>query len=226
MTEKSKPSNTQNAWIAIDRGLSIDETLAPYTLQLKGERSLYQAIADDDWVLILNAFGHITRVGRIMRVRSDLETTTIYFDRMLLAEPTVSIGLTSFTPPSSGSVGPIQWTDFVESLPKALHKTIADVPAIGNQAYIRELLQLAVMDDLLGPAGGPVNVSSIWVCGIAIWLANWPRVRPHRAVLRGWTGHWPMTRPKSPPSLRSPVGTSPVRSLELLPGGWSRVRFG
>src|SRR5690606_14786513 len=49
----------------------------------------------------------------------------------------------------------LQWTDFVEALPRALYKTIADVPTIEDQAYIRELLQLAVMDDLLGPAGGP-----------------------------------------------------------------------
>jgi hypothetical protein len=155
MTENNKPSKAPNAWIAIDHGLAADLTLAPYTLLLKGERSLYQAIADDDWVLILNTAGHITRVGRVLRVRSDLETTTIYFDRMLLVDPAVSIGLTSLTPPSTGSVGRIQWTDFLESLPKALDKTIAEVPTIEDQAYIRELLQLAVMDDLLGPAGGP-----------------------------------------------------------------------
>ena len=29
-----------NAWIAIDQGLAADLTLAPYTLRLKGERSL------------------------------------------------------------------------------------------------------------------------------------------------------------------------------------------
>ena len=144
-----------NAWIAIDHGFAADLTLAPYTLVLKGERSLYQAIADEDWVLILNTTGHVVRVGQVLRVRSDLETTTIYFDRVLLVEPAVSIGLTSLTPPSSGSVGRIQWTDFLESLSKALHKTIAEVPIIVDQAYIRELLQLAVMDDLFGPAGGP-----------------------------------------------------------------------
>jgi hypothetical protein len=155
MTENNKPSKAPNAWIAIDHGLSADLTLAPYTLPLKGERSLYQAIANDDWVLILNTAAHITRVGRVLRVWSDLETTTIYFDRMLSVDPAVSLGLTALTPPSSGSVGRIQWTDFLESLPKALHKTIAEVPTIENQAYIRELLQLAVMDDLLGPAGGP-----------------------------------------------------------------------
>ncbi len=151
----STESRSPISWIAIDHGLASDLTQAPYILRLTGERSLYQAIADDDWVLILNTAGHITRVGRVLRVRSDLEATTIYFDRMLLVDPAVSIGLTALTPPSSGNVGRIQWTDFLESLPKALHKTIVEVPTIKDQAYIRELLQLAVMDDLLGPAGGP-----------------------------------------------------------------------
>ena len=155
MTDSNKASKAPNAWIAIDHGLAADLTLAPYTLRLNGERSLYQSIADDDWLLILNTAGHITRVGRALRIRSDLETTTIYCDRMLLVDTPVSLGLTTLTPPSSGSVGRIQWMDFLESLPTALHKTIADVPTIEDQAYIRELLQLAAMDDLLGPAGGP-----------------------------------------------------------------------
>jgi hypothetical protein len=154
MSEQIQNKST-NAWIAIDHGLVADLTVAPYILQLKGERSLYQAIADDDWVLIVNASSHITRVGRVLRIRSDLETTTIYCDRMLPFDPTVSISATSLTPPSSGSVSRIQWTDFQESLRTALNKTIDEVPTIEDQAYIRELLQLAVMDDLLGPAAGP-----------------------------------------------------------------------
>jgi hypothetical protein len=155
MSQQIRNTKIPNAWIAVDHGVAAAPTLAPYTLRLEGEHSLYEAIAGEDWVLILDTADHITRVGRVLRLRSDLEITTIYFDRMLLVDPTVSIGLTSFTPPSSGSVGRIQWTDFLESLPKALHKTIVEVPIIKDQAYIRELLQLAVMDDLLGPAGGP-----------------------------------------------------------------------
>ena len=158
-------TKTSNAWIAIDHGLGNDHRLAPYILVLKGEHSLYQAIEEDDWVLIPNPSGGITRVGRVLRVRSDLTTTTLYFDRMASIAESVSIGLTGLTSPSSGSVGRVQWTDFVETLPKALNKTIAEVQTIGSDArspryqqelaYIRELLQLAVMDDLLGPAGGP-----------------------------------------------------------------------
>ena len=158
-------TKTPNAWIAIDHGIGTDQRLAPYILVLKGERSLYQSIEEDDWVLVLNPTGSITRVGRVLRVRSNLDTTTLYFDRVLSATEPVSIGVTSLTLPSSGSIGRVQWIDFVEALPKALHKTIAEVPTVGSDArstqhqqelaYIRELLQLAVMDDLLGPAGGP-----------------------------------------------------------------------
>src|SRR6218665_2292926 len=37
----------------------------------------------------------------------------------------------------------------------ALHQPVTGVPPVEDRAYIRELLQLAVVDDLLGPAGGP-----------------------------------------------------------------------
>ena len=57
--------------------------------------------------------------------------------------------------PATGSMTRLQWSDFVAALPKLTGGTLDDVPLIGDQAYIRELLQLAVMDDLLGPANGP-----------------------------------------------------------------------
>ena len=47
------------------------------------------------------------------------------------------------------------WTDIAGIRTKALQKTITEVPTVEDQTYIRELLQLAVTDDLLGPAGGP-----------------------------------------------------------------------
>lgn len=150
-----KSSKASNAWIAIDHDLFTDPRLAPYSLVLKGECSLYQGIAEDDWVLILNTSCVITRVGRVLRMRSNLETTTLYLDRMLSVEPGRPLGITKLTPPGSGSVGRVQWIDFVDAIQQALHCTIDEISPIEDQAYIRELLQLAVMDDLLGPAGGP-----------------------------------------------------------------------
>lgn len=62
MTPNTDEKNS-NAWIAIDHGLGIDHRLALYILVLKGERSLYQTIKEDDWVLVLSPTGSITRVG-------------------------------------------------------------------------------------------------------------------------------------------------------------------
>jgi ribosomal protein L24E len=148
-------ASASNAWIAVDHGLGTDRRLAPYTLVLKGDRSLYQAIAEDDWALVLNPAGEIVCAGRVLRLRSDLETTTIFFDRLSVAAAPVLVASVSLAPPSSGNVGRIQWDEFVAALSTALHQTVVGVPPIEDRAYIRELLQLAVGDDLLGPAGGP-----------------------------------------------------------------------
>ena len=148
-------TTTPTAWVAIDHDLGTDPRLAPYTLVLKGDRSLYQGIAEDDWVLVLNAAGDIVRAGRTLRVRTDLENTTLYFDRLSVTDDPVPAASVSLAPPSSGSVGRLRWEEFVLALTKALHQTIDGVSVIEDRAYIRELLQLAVVDDLLGPAGGP-----------------------------------------------------------------------
>lgn len=153
--------NTSEAWIAVDAGFATIGRFARFQLTLTGDRSLYQAVAADHWVLVVNGNGGITRVGRVLRIRSDLTTTTLYFDRLLQLREPISLGLTTLSPPASGSVGRIQWSDFLATLDSVLHTPIGQVPLIGANsdphelAYIRELLQLAVTDDLLGPAGGP-----------------------------------------------------------------------
>src|ERR1700733_15959994 len=104
-------SQTANAWIAIDHGLGTDHRLASYILVLMGDRSLYQAIEENDYVMVVNPTGGIIRVGRVLRVRSDLANTTLYFDRVLSVTEPVPIGITTLTSPSSGSIGRVQWTD-------------------------------------------------------------------------------------------------------------------
>jgi len=147
---------TLNAWIAVDHGLGTDHRLAPYILVLKGDRSLYQAIAEDNWVLVLNPAGQIVRAGRVLRIRSDLEITTLFFDRLAAAKTSVPITTVPLASPSPGNAGRIPWESFVRALAiSAAHETVDAVPAIEDQVYVRELLQLAVEDDLLGPAGGP-----------------------------------------------------------------------
>ncbi|HYD94747.1 MAG TPA: DISARM system helicase DrmA [Noviherbaspirillum sp.] len=144
-----------HAWIAVDHGLGTDDRIAPYTLVLKGDRSLYQDIAEDDWIIVLNPAGEIVRAGRVLRVRSDLEVTMLFFDRVSATDAPMPVTNASLALPSSGTVGRIQWAEFVAALHTALNQTIDGVSTVEDRAYIRELLQLAVVDDLLGPAGGP-----------------------------------------------------------------------
>lgn len=146
-------ANAPDAWIAVDHDLGSDRRLAPFTLVLSGDRTLYQSLAQDDWVLVLNAAGEIVRAGRVLRLRSNLETTTIFFDRLAGAVAPVSVASVSLTSPS-GNFGRIQWDEFVTVLSTALQQTVGGVSPVEDRAYIRELLQLAVVDDLLGPAGG------------------------------------------------------------------------
>jgi hypothetical protein len=150
-----------NAWIAVDRGVSADPILKPYVLILKGERSLYSSIQDDDWILVIDDSPAITKVARVMCIRSDLSTTTLYFDRLLVLERNMPLADAGFSLPTSGTVGRLRWSDFIEGLPKITKVSLDVIPLIGSgespkeRAYIRELLQLSVMDDLLGPADGP-----------------------------------------------------------------------
>src|SRR5690625_132250 len=148
-------TTSPNAWIAIDRGLEMDSRLVPYTLGLRGERSLFEMIAEGDWVLVLNNAGETTRVGRLLRLRSNLQYSTLFFDRVSAIKNPVAVSNVSLVSPSAGNIGRVQWNEFVAASTAILGHAIDDVPSIDDRAYIRELLQLAVMDDLLGPAGGP-----------------------------------------------------------------------
>jgi hypothetical protein len=150
-----------NAWVAVDHELPVNPILKPFVLILQGQRSLYQAIREDDWILVMDKTHAITKVARIMRIRSDLSTTTLYFDQLMELDQTIPLIDTSFSLPSSGTIGRLQWTDFIKGLTDTLKTGLEGIPVIGSgegareRAYIRELLQLAVMDDLLGPADGP-----------------------------------------------------------------------
>src|SRR6266576_725707 len=145
-----------NAWVMIDRDDSGRACPHPqFTIELNGERKLYATVAQGDWVLLVDASGGVTRIGQVLRIRSDLEKTTFFFDRLLTVDEGTALEAAGLVLPSTGSITRLQWSDSVAAVPKLTGGTVDDVPLIGDQAYIRELLQLAVMDDLLGPANGP-----------------------------------------------------------------------
>lgn len=156
MTDEAIKGRAANAWLVVD--INPKRTTFPYpefVVELNGEGTSYSAIAEADWVLVCGAVGNVERVARVLRVRSDLQRTTLYFDNLAMLPTGVSLADISIASHGTNAVSRLQWTTFAAALPKLGFTTVDDVPLVQREAYIRELLQLAVIDDLLGPANGP-----------------------------------------------------------------------
>lgn len=127
--------------------------IGPWLIRLSGRRSSFNGIDRGHWVVVVDANGALKRVGRILRVRSDLESTTVYFDRLHVIRAATSVSDVGLTLPS-GLVARLRPEDVASVLARD-GASLVDVSFIQDAAYVRELLELATRDDLLGPASGP-----------------------------------------------------------------------
>lgn len=149
-------TNSANGWVCVENTkLQSSFPYPQFVLVLEGVRTLYASFDEQDWVIVTDGAGSIDRIGRIMRVRSDLKITTLYFDRLWTPGKANTLAEAELIGPAKGSVSRLQWSDLTAALPRIGGIVLDDIPMIDNQAYIRELLQLAAIDDLLGPANGP-----------------------------------------------------------------------
>lgn len=146
---------SRNAWIASEPVVAGDRSLVEkYGVLFAAARTLLADVSEGDWLAVTDGVGNITRAGRVTRIREEIARTTVYFDHMI-SVPADFRGSAGLTPPKSSLPTRVPWKDFGEAMKVAFGCTPDDVPAIDDVSYIRELLQLAVIDDLLGPAGGP-----------------------------------------------------------------------
>ncbi len=149
--------NAACAWIALEHPSSNSNPAFPgCTLELNGSSALFSAISEHDWILVVTPDGEFVHTGQVLRLRIDSDKATIYFDRLLAASNRVTVGTADLTLPE-GAASRLQWDVFTRAVEMFAGKTVDDALLIENQAYIRELLQLAVMDDLLGPANGSLE---------------------------------------------------------------------
>ena len=152
--ENSK--KTTNSWIAIEEEVSFETFPFPeYSFRLGGQAKFPNGISVGDWVIFTHRDGTLTRVGMITRIRADLGGMSIYLDKEAKIEPEHDASTCGLTLPATGGMARLSWDVFEKAVTSATGKAISDIPPIKDQAYIRELLQLAIMDDLLGPANGP-----------------------------------------------------------------------
>lgn len=128
-------------------------SLGPFVVRLDGDR-LGSAVGPGGWVVVVDGTGALKRVGRILRIRVDLERTTLYFDKLHTLAKAGSLADVGLAPPS-GPIARLRPEDLANVLARDGVSTSQDVPLIQDAVYVRELLELATRDDLLGPANGP-----------------------------------------------------------------------
>ncbi len=127
---------------------------SPNMLQLEGGRATFSAIDSGAVVMVVDPQGTVGRVGHVLRVRSALDTTTLYFDRVHAFATRVATRDLGLSVPVAPVVR-VRVEDVSAALGRDGGPTLDALPIVDDANYVRELLELATRDDLLGPAGGP-----------------------------------------------------------------------
>jgi hypothetical protein len=155
--ETSEEVRQPNAWI-IKAGAVRDV----FSVTLPIEPHLVSGIFEGDAAAVLvqqNGEARVTLFAKIFRVRRAAEAVILYFDSLLPVSSEDQEPMLGITPPT-GMVERVAWPVFASALKAGTGKQFEQMAPIGGkeiaeQSYLRKLFQLAVVDDLLGPANGP-----------------------------------------------------------------------
>ncbi|WP_081503952.1 DISARM system helicase DrmA [Alicyclobacillus hesperidum] len=152
-----------NAWIVyIDKKASFNG----YSITLALQPDACKGVHDGDiFLLVREYFGQLNAVAfaRVYCKRSTAVGITFLFDGVVSVEPQRNLSELGIPSRSSrASITRLDWELFERGLETVCGINFSSFPILSGdtpseQAYIRELLQYAVMDDLLGPAGGPTE---------------------------------------------------------------------
>lgn len=134
----------------------------PFSVTLSTLPAMASGVAEGDAVALLAEQEGKTLVvafARIYRIRKQSDSVTLHFDALLAVTPPREAASLGFTPPAS-VIERVDWPTFSAAFKSVAGKEFKELPSLegkspAEQAYLRQLLQLAVMDDLLGPASGP-----------------------------------------------------------------------
>lgn len=150
-----------NAWLLLcDESACFDG----FSFAMKGSETVYAGVKEEDGCLIVqerDGVQVLVAVAQIYRKRSKRVGTTFLFDSVVPVEPAVDLASLGITVPSpTPNVSRLDWSVYEASVKSTTGKDPAALPLFSGQnlqeqAYIRELLQFSVTDDLLGPACGP-----------------------------------------------------------------------
>jgi hypothetical protein len=142
-----------NAWLTVvpdDR-----TTLSENRVFMPGAPENYMALGEGHWCLLARADASIIGVVRILRVRAFLDETILYFDKLSLIEDERDLAAFGLTGTSEPAAIRMDWEKFVDVARLLSGSALSEIPLIRDAIYVRDLLELATRDDLLGPAMGP-----------------------------------------------------------------------
>lgn len=149
-------TNTSNAWLVIESETEFDpHKYGAYAATLANVGSLSSGVSEQDHIVVVNDAGSPVRIGRVLRLREGSEKTTVFFDRQAECIDGADLGKAGISLPPTGAISRLKWDDFTGAVPLLTGLSYEGLPIIEAQNYVRDLLQLAVTDDLLGPANGP-----------------------------------------------------------------------
>lgn len=124
--------------------------------------SFFRGVKEGDGVLIVGDDPLVAvSFARIYRIRAKLEETTLFFDSVVSVnggKTLTELGVNF--PESDITITRLEWPAFETALMLACNIKFDEMPVLDcssteEQAYVRELLKMSVIDDLLGPADGP-----------------------------------------------------------------------
>jgi hypothetical protein len=154
-------TETPGAWLI---RIYEEERRSRYSVTVADGAALYRGVQEGDGVLIVGG-GNELVVGfaRIYRIRTGRDETTFFFDGFVTVEGTKTpFDLGVGTPESKTVVLRLEWPTFEAALKAVCGIEFVAFPVFKGQTpdertYIRDLLQYAITDDLLGPADGPLE---------------------------------------------------------------------
>jgi hypothetical protein len=135
-----------------------------FSFTVGGGETLYRGAKEGDGCLIAEereGVPVLIAVGQIYRKRIQRKGTTFLFDSVIPVEPGVDLAsLGIMVTPTTSTVSRLDWSIYESAVKLTTGQDPAALPLFSGQntqeqAYVRELLQFAVVDDLLGPACGP-----------------------------------------------------------------------
>ncbi len=142
-----------NAWVVTD----WLEGAEGFVVTVKAATNF--AAAKGDGLLLLSG-GSAVAVGRIYRVTALVGQVVVYLDGLTHAAAPDSLENLHVPTIAAPGVGRIEWDVFDRAVVRLIGESFSALPRLAGtskseQAYVRDLLRLAVVDDLLGPANGP-----------------------------------------------------------------------